>query len=614
MSKTQEQLAKIIAEIEGKESNKAITLQDTGKKLSTNEVIDILLSDSLSLTDSNTIKNGTDEAPSQFWYDMQELRRWKDQNNNNYSIPYYRQIDTHTRHFPKILSFAKRVVRKLCRSLVEPICIDVSNFNSSVTASINALYNNEVVTEAFTNYQLSLNQENDKRFIALENNNQEKYLNYQKKLEEIHSSIQKELSHPNIAQILADQKFINQLKGAIAKELNSVQEEIEQQIFTHVVDSLDKLEQRIDSTENMNIEINDRLDSCESQMVTISQKISDSSAQIEEIKSSYLNSNQNISDTISQFKGALSEIENKFSTALAETKAEFEDALLETKNSYNTILAEYENKMDTSLTETELCLLRMLKEKSIPGFEEKDHHNTASEKNENKVLSKSIYTSLDYFKFENYFRGSRTQVMKNQKEYLKFLRGKGHVLDLGCGRGELLELLRDNGITATGIDSYEEFVEYCQLKGLHAEVGKVPSCLNSIPNESIGAVFAGQLIEHITFDELNKLCQEIYRIMISGGCLIIETPNPTCLATYLNSFYMDPSHNKPVHPKTLQYLLQQQGFNNIQVIYTEQSKAGYRLPLLSVPNADNLSEFNDGINALSDIIFGSQDYAIIAYK
>ena len=94
---------------------------------------------------------------------------------------------------------------------------------------------------------------------------------------------------------------------------------------------------------------------------------------------------------------------------------------------------------------------------------------------------------------------------------------------------------------------------------------------------------------------------------------MIETPNPTCVSTYLNSFYLDPTHNNPIHPKTLKFFLQQAGFSNIKIVFNEQSRIPYRLPLLEVENA-NLAEFNDGINFLSDVIFGCQDYAIIAEK
>ena len=123
-----------------------------------------------------------------------------------------------------------------------------------------------------------------------------------------------------------------------------------------------------------------------------------------------------------------------------------------------------------------------------------------------------------------------------------------------------------------------------------------------------------QVVEHLTTDQILSLCNLTYKKLQSNSYIIIETPNPTSLSIYTNWFYVDPSHIKPIHPKTLEYFLKKAGFNDIQVVYTEQSKVGYRLPLLDSQNINNISDFNDGINLLSDIIFGSQDYAIIARK
>lgn len=82
----------------------------------------------------------------------------------------------------------------------------------------------------------------------------------------------------------------------------------------------------------------------------------------------------------------------------------------------------------------------------------------------------------------------------------------------------------------------------------------------------------------------------------------------------MNSFYLDPSHNKPVHPKTMEYYLRKAGFSEVEILFTEASRSGYRLPLLSGKGVDNLEEFNNGINLVTDLLFGSQDYAVIAKK
>ncbi len=224
-----------------------------------------------------------------------------------------------------------------------------------------------------------------------------------------------------------------------------------------------------------------------------------------------------------------------------------------------------------------------------------------------------IYTDIDYFDFEQSFRGTRPQIKENQRFYLPYFQRRKRVLDLGSGRGEFLELLRENQIPCTGVDLYGPFVDYCRIRGHEVVQEDAVRYLQQQKADCYDGIFAAQLAEHLSTEQLIALCRESYRILEQGGTLILETPNPTCLSTYTNSFYLDPSHVKPVHPKTLEYFLKKAGFSEIHVLYTEQSKVPYRFPLLDTPQG-NLAEFNDGINFMSDILLGSQDYAIIAVK
>ena len=232
---------------------------------------------------------------------------------------------------------------------------------------------------------------------------------------------------------------------------------------------------------------------------------------------------------------------------------------------------------------------------------------------QNRLNKEMVYEHLDYFDFEDHFRGNRRDIKENQKHYLPYFEGCSQVLDLGSGRGEFLELLKENGVDATGVDNYQAFVDYCLDRDLKVVKADAVEYLKKQEKNSCDGITAFQLAEHLSTDDLIALCKESYRVLEAGRALVIETPNPTCLSTYINSFYLDPSHSKPVHPKMLEYLLKKAGFRDIQVVLTEQSKTGYRLPLLAAVS-DNLAEFNDGVNFMSDIVFGSQDYAIIAVK
>jgi len=220
---------------------------------------------------------------------------------------------------------------------------------------------------------------------------------------------------------------------------------------------------------------------------------------------------------------------------------------------------------------------------------------------------------LDYFDLENRFRGSRESVIRGLEHYLHFLKDRRNVVDLGCGRGEFLELLQESKINALGIDISQEFVDYCNFKGLKALHGDAVEYIASLGDDSVDAITGVHIAEHLSSKQLLQLCRLSYKKLINGGMLILETPNPTSLSMFMNAFYVDPTHNKPVHPQYLRYIAEKGGFSKVDIIYTEGSKSGYRLPLLDVP-ASNVGSFNDGINLLSDVIFGSQDYAIVAVK
>lgn len=221
------------------------------------------------------------------------------------------------------------------------------------------------------------------------------------------------------------------------------------------------------------------------------------------------------------------------------------------------------------------------------------------------------YDAIEYFDFENHFRGSVEQIKTAQRQYLPYFTGKQHVLDLGCGRGEFLSLMQEQGIPAVGVDLYAPYVEYCTMQGLKAVCGDGVAYLSKM--EKADGIFVGQVVEHLTPEQIMALCCTAFDKLEEGGCLVIETPNPTSLSIYTNAFYIDPSHVKPVHPLTMQYYLEKAGFTRTEIIYTESSRPAQTIPELRCPG-ENVAEFNAAMQQAAEMLYGSQDYAVVAVK
>lgn len=221
------------------------------------------------------------------------------------------------------------------------------------------------------------------------------------------------------------------------------------------------------------------------------------------------------------------------------------------------------------------------------------------------------YHAIEYFDFENHFRGSIDSIKESQKQYLPYFREKKHVLDFGCGRGEFLSLMRDNDINAEGVDLYEPYVDYCVSKGFKATCGDGVKLMNSF--DLLDGIFLGQVVEHLTPEQIMEVCVNAYNKLEEGGVFIAETPNPTSLSIYTNAFYIDPSHIKPVHPFTMKYYLETAGFRNIEIVFTENSKPDKTIPEIRVPGEDT-KEFNDAMKQVAAMLYGSQDYAVVAVK
>ena len=226
----------------------------------------------------------------------------------------------------------------------------------------------------------------------------------------------------------------------------------------------------------------------------------------------------------------------------------------------------------------------------------------------------SIHDYIDYVDFEKKFRGSSKEVCSRIKRYLEYFEEDDTVVDLGCGRGEWLGLLEANGINAIGIDINPDFVSICKEKGLEIEEGNFFDYLESIPDASLDGITAIQVIEHLTPVELARLVKLCYKKLKFGGHVILETQNPMSVSAMTNNFYVDPTHERPVHPRWIEYLMEKAMFTDITIEFPEYAWVTEgSIPALE-GNEKNIHDFNGKISYLNNLLYGSTDYAIIAVK
>jgi len=204
---------------------------------------------------------------------------------------------------------------------------------------------------------------------------------------------------------------------------------------------------------------------------------------------------------------------------------------------------------------------------------------------------------FDYGRFAERFRGTEEYVKAGQKIYLPLYEGCENVLDIGCGRGEFLEMVPG----AKGIDLSDESVAICRHKGLNAEVADLFAYLENLPEASLGGVFCSQVVEHIAAERLPAMIRLCASRLRRGGVIAIETPNPECLAIFASHFYLDPTHQRPVPHPLLAFYFEEFGIGQIEV--HKISPAAESMPsLMSLPE--------DFRNAF----FGGLDYGITGRK
>jgi 2-polyprenyl-3-methyl-5-hydroxy-6-metoxy-1,4-benzoquinol methylase len=208
---------------------------------------------------------------------------------------------------------------------------------------------------------------------------------------------------------------------------------------------------------------------------------------------------------------------------------------------------------------------------------------------------------VDPLAFALRFRGSEEEIRRRQTFYVPYFRGAGQVLDLACGRGEFLELLREAGVNARGVDLDPACVEICRAKGLDVEQRGAFDCLEQLPPSTLDAIFCSHFVEHLPAAQVPELIRLASSRLVPGGLLAVETPNPQCLATLATAFYADPTHQRPLPASLLRFYFEEAGFGGIEVHPLSPASEVYP-ELAALPDA------------FRDAFFGGMDYAILGRR
>jgi O-antigen chain-terminating methyltransferase len=246
------------------------------------------------------------------------------------------------------------------------------------------------------------------------------------------------------------------------------------------------------------------------------------------------------------------------------------------------------------------------------------------------TAARAQLNSYKYVSFEDQFRGPQDEIRARLTVYAPIFRGASDVLDIGCGRGEFLDVLREAGVSARGVDSNHEMADTCHDRGLQATAGDALQYLSAQDDESLGGIFAAQVVEHLPPDYLLQLLELGYRKLRPGSRIILETINPACWHAFFSSYLRDVTHAQPLHPETLQHFLTASGFQAVDIRYSMPVPESLKLQPIrwatsGVDNGPAQAEaanplreagaiVNDNMAKLNGFLFSYMDYAVIGER
>lgn len=239
--------------------------------------------------------------------------------------------------------------------------------------------------------------------------------------------------------------------------------------------------------------------------------------------------------------------------------------------------------------------------------------------------SEGFGTRLDsekYVGFEDTFRGSPEEIRSRVLDYLTLFDGASDVLDVGCGRGEFLELLAARGVKARGVDVNHAMVERCRQRGLDVAEGDAVDYLAAQPDGSLGGILAVQVVEHLRAKQLVRLLELSYHKLRPGSRIALETINPACWYAFFASYIRDITHVHPIHPDTLRYLLIASGFQRVEIRFRQpypetdklQPVPALKLAQIAPALGEAGETLNENVSKINALLFTHLDFTAIGEK
>jgi O-antigen chain-terminating methyltransferase len=240
-----------------------------------------------------------------------------------------------------------------------------------------------------------------------------------------------------------------------------------------------------------------------------------------------------------------------------------------------------------------------------------DDRSTPAPVSELRAIQEQL-SPMQYADFEKRFRGDSAQITARLAKYLPLFPANGEVLDIGCGRGEFMALLRQEGRRPLGLDLSDSMLEEARQRGLACAKADALEFLTQRPPASLDGIFSSQVIEHFEPGYLRRVIAESFRVLRPGAVLLLETINPLSLFALSRIYFLDPTHQRPLHPEYMRYLLEASGFSAVEILYGAEPD-GEKLMETDAASPQALP-FNTNVDRLNRLLFPASEYAVKGTK